>query len=212
MIAEPIAYASVLQLSRHDVKTLKIHDAYALHKVVYGLFEDVRSKAQKNNSEGSGILYADKGGDAHMRQVLMLSNRKPHLTPQFGRVETKPIGASFVAYDHYAFEITINPTKRENQSRKIIPIKGREAVAEWFMQRASQSWGFDVVPTSLEVSSINVQSFKKDAAIVTHGGATVKGALKVTDRERFLRSFCNGIGRGRSFGFGLLQIVPHTSS
>lgn len=90
-----LAYASVLRLSRADIKALKIKDAYALHKVVYGLFEDVRSAAEKQTSAPSGIVYADKGGDFNTRQILMLSNRKPHQTPQFGEVQTKMIHADF---------------------------------------------------------------------------------------------------------------------
>ncbi|NOU14960.1 MAG: hypothetical protein HOO92_13515, partial [Methylococcaceae bacterium] len=40
-------HASVLRLSRSDVKALKITDAYSLHRVVYDLFDDVRSEQQK---------------------------------------------------------------------------------------------------------------------------------------------------------------------
>src|SRR4051794_21338344 len=78
MSEDAIAYASVLRLSRADINILGVKDAYALHKVVYGLFEDVRSDAEKQTSASSGIVYADKGGDFNMRQILMLSNRKPH--------------------------------------------------------------------------------------------------------------------------------------
>ena len=40
--------------------------------------------------------------------------------------------------------------------------------------------------------------------------ATLKGELRVTDLDYFRQSFLQGIGRGRAFGFGLLQIVPFT--
>lgn len=61
MSEDCLAYASVLRLNRADMNTLKITDAYALHKVVYGLFEDIRSDAEKQASIPSGIVYADKG-------------------------------------------------------------------------------------------------------------------------------------------------------
>ena len=38
--------------------------------------------------------------------------------------------------------------------------------------------------------------------------ATLKGELTVIDKDRFTQSFIHGVGRGRAFGFGLLQIVP----
>jgi len=39
----------------------------------------------------------------------------------------------------------------------------------------------------------------------------LKGELYVIDSEQFKQSFRQGIGRGRAFGFGLLQIVPLAS-
>lgn len=207
-----LAHASVLLLSREDIKMLKVKDAYALHKVVYGLFEDVRTEADKAAGKSSGILYADKGGDFLTRQILLLSNRKPHQTPQFGQVKTNQILSSFVNHDDYAFEIKINPVKRDNASGKIIAIRGKQEVQQWFMQRASDAYGFKVNPASIQIEQISVQTFEKSSEksvqTVTHGSATIKGHLTVTDRALFVNSFTQGLGHGKSFGFGLLQIVP----
>lgn len=203
-----LAYASVLRLSRADMKILNIKDAYALHKVVYGLFEDVRSDAEKQTSIPSGIVYTDKGGDFNERQILLLSNRKPHQTPQFGEVKTKPIYSDFLAHERYAFEITLNPGKRDKQTGKIVPIRGRESIEQWFRERAPKYWGFSVNPENLQTEKISVQVFEKMGQTITHGSATLKGELTVLDGDRFILSFIQGIGRGRAFGFGLLQIVP----
>lgn len=203
-----LAYASVLDLSRNDVKVLGIKDAYSLHKVVYGLFDDVRSHEEKQNSTPSGIVYADKGGDFNNRRILILSNRKPHQTPQFGKVQTKPVHTSFLAHESYAFEITLNPGKRDKRTGKVVSIRGREAIEQWFKERASESWGFSVGPMNLQTESLGVQTFEKGGKVVTHGRATLKGELTVVDREGFTQSFTQGIGRGRAFGFGLLQIQP----
>ncbi len=203
-----LAYASVLRLSRADMNILNIKDAYALHKVVYGLFEDVRSAAEKQASVPSGIVYADKGGDFNSRKILMLSDRRPHQTPQFGSVETKVIHPSFLQHERYAFEITLNPGKRDNKTGKLIPICGRDAIEQWFKTRAPESWGFGVNAESLQIGQMSVQIFEKSRKTITHGSASLKGELTVGDRNRFIQSFTQGIGRGRAFGFGLLQIVP----
>lgn len=206
-----VAYASVLRLSRADIQILKIKDAYALHKVVYGLFEDVRTDVEKQTSMPSGIVYADKGGDFNTRQILMLSDRKPHQTPQFGEVETRSIQTGFLAHERYAFEVTLNPGKRDKQTGKIVPVRGREAIEQWFKARAPESWGFSVNPENLQIGQISVQTFEKAGKTITHGSAALKGELAVIDRDRFIQSFTLGIGRGRAFGFGLLQIVPLAS-
>jgi CRISPR system Cascade subunit CasE len=203
-----LAYATVLRLSREDINTLKIKDAYGLHKVIYGLFEDTRSAAEKKASAPSGIVYADKGGDFHSRQILLLSDRKPHQTPQFGTVKTKPICESFLQHNHYAFEVTLNPGKRDKQTGKIVAMRSREEVAAWFLARTEKSWGFSVNAENLQTEKIGVQTFNKGDRTITHGSATLKGELRVTEADCFRQSFLQGIGRGRAFGFGLLQIVP----
>ena len=69
--------ASVLTLSRRDISALKITDPYSIHRVVFSLFEDVRSEADKVAGMSSGILFADLGGDHESRRILLLSNRPP---------------------------------------------------------------------------------------------------------------------------------------
>lgn len=198
--------ASVLHLGRADVKALKITDAYSLHRVVYDLFDDIRTESEKQQSVSSGILYADKGGDFHGRRILMLSNRQPN-APINGEVSIKKIADSFLDYSAYRFEVVVNPTQRDNESRKIIPLRKREEIARWFIEKAPQ-WGFEVKPEHLAVGNVSVNRFEKDGQTITQGQAQIFGKLTVTDKEKFVQSFQQGIGRGRSFGCGLLQVVP----
>jgi len=207
--------ASLLLLSRADIKALSIKDAYSLHRVVYDLFDDIRSETEKKSSIASGILYADKGyinvSENKQRKILILSNRLPN-QPLHGLLsEPKKIPENFLQYDNYGFEVIINPTKRDNKTGKTVAICGSEAVTQWFIDRAPKSWGFVVKPKNLQIQNISVQQFiKNDHTTVTQGKAIIKGELQVTDREQFIQSFERGIGRGRAFGFGLLQIVPLT--
>lgn len=199
--------ASVLRLDRHDVHALKITDPYSLHRVVYSLYEPTRT----DPNTPSGFLFADKGGDVRGRQVLMLSNRAPAeaIDGQYGNVESKPIPDTFLNHGAYRFEVVVNPTKRNNETKKLIPIKGRGPIANWFADRAAQQWGFEVIEQHLQIDRVNVLKFKaKNGHQITQAQAHVNGMLRVSDRKRFTDSFKNGIGRGRAFGCGLLQIVP----
>lgn len=207
--------ASVLHLDRKAVQALKINDAYALHKAVYSLFPDVRSPEEKQASTPSGFLYADQGGDYKSRKILLLSDRQPEeqIGGQYGEVQSKAVSDEFLQHTGYRFKVVVNPTRRDSASRKLAPVKGREAVAQWFVERAEKSWGFKVIHTQLQVDSTDVLQFKDKAnRIITLAQAQIQGVLEVSDRERFIQSFRQGIGRGRAFGCGLLQITPITES
>ena len=203
--------AGMLHLDRHASKALRITDPYSLHRVVYSLYEDLRSAGEKNASQTSGILYADQGGNFHGRRILLLADRRPaeRVKGQYGLVHCKSIADSFLEHDHYRFKVIVNPTRRNNASRKLLPVKGREAVGNWFCERALESWGFRVPREHLQVDRVDVLRFKdKQQHPVTLAQAHVQGQLEVTNREQFHNSFARGIGRGRAFGCGLLQVVP----
>lgn len=194
-----IMIASLYRLTRADIKALKITDAYSLHRAVYSLFP-------KTEEAGRDFLYADKGGDLWERKVLLISCRIPE-KPVHGTVESKLIPEAFLSHDHYGFEIVVNPVKRDNATKKLVPIRDKEDLISWFLSKAP-SFGFLVDPQSLQIQHVGVQRFQKDAGAVTHGSATFLGRLQVTDRAAFRKSFRQGIGRAKGFGFGLLQIIP----
>ena len=192
--------ASVLRLSRSDCKALnknKTMDGYTIHRVVYELFP----------GESRDFLFVDKGGDFHARQILILSERSPEI-PQYGEIQSKLIADSFLEHDNYGFEVTLNPTKRDKQTGKTVAIRGRENLHQWFLGKAP-TLGFEIQAESLEIRHAGVQTFDLgNGKIVTHNSASFVGKLKVTDRGKFQQSFRKGIGRAKSFGFGLFQIIP----
>ncbi|KQZ79507.1 type I-E CRISPR-associated protein Cas6/Cse3/CasE [Rhodanobacter sp. Root561] len=203
--------ASVLNLDRAAVKALRITDPYSLHRVVYSLYPDVRDAGAKAGHAPSGILHADQGGDFHGRNILLLADRPPaaHAEGGFGEVRSKVIPIDFLGHARYRFKVIVNPTRRDSASGKLVSVKGREAVAAWFAERGLASWGFAISPEHLQVDRLEVLRFKDKAQrLVTLAQAHVQGQLTVTDHEQFRHSFASGIGRGRSFGCGLLQVVP----
>lgn len=194
--------ASLYHLSREDLSMLKVTDEYSLHRIVYDLFPE-----RDRGKNGRDFLYADKGGDFHGRIVLILSRRPPAI-PSAGRIETREVPTTFLSYKRYAFEVVINPSKRDSKSGKTIAIRGENELRKWFVEK-SPTWGFSIDATQLEVLRIGVQTFEhKQDGIIIHARATFSGILEVTDRPTFIGSFEGGIGRCRGFGFGLLQLQP----
>lgn len=198
--------ASVLRLSRDEFISIRkenrnVFDAYTVHKLIYSLFP-------KEGEENRSFLFCDKGGNALEKRFLILSKKEP-LQPEIGQVESKTIPESFLGYNYYTFEVQVNPVKKDSKTGKIIPVKGRDALSEWFYKKAP-SLGFNILPDTLLVGDTNIVQFEKEGKKITYGKAVFSGRLEVTDRQLFIKSFENGIGKGKAFGFGLFQIVPIT--
>ena len=196
-------YVSRYLLHAGDRRALRWTDSYSLHRIVYDLFDDVRGE---NKQRGSGILFVDKGVRRGVSQVVILSNRPPR-PPRRGELETRELSEGYLQAPEYRFEIVANPVRRDRCSGRLVPVLGREAVMAWFCGRAS-NWGFEVHVPSLQVTEIQVDRFPKDNATVTLERATLVGKLTVTDRNAFIHAVCDGVGRARAFGCGLLQVMP----
>ncbi len=200
--------ASEFVLTREDAIALRLTDAYSVHRIVYDLFEDVRTEEEKKKSIPSGIMFADKGICDGKHLILILSNRPPK-NPSQGTIQSRPIPDLFLAHNRYLFEVTLNPTKREKSSGRTIAIRGDETLRKWFIEKALESWGFRPNEATLRLETNTTQRFwKNENQQVTHSSVTFLGDLQVVDKDKFAESFRQGIGRGRSFGFGFFQIVP----
>lgn len=199
--------AGVLEISPQEMRTMRLTDSYSVHRIVYSLFDDQRAQVEKKGSTPSGFLFVDKGMVLGTYKILFLSDRMPRQV-DFGNIRIKQIPDNFLSADTYRFEVVINPTKRDSATGKLVAVKGRQQIQSWF-ENKSAFWGFCPVSTTTEVKKIEVVRFKKDEShTVVLEKATVTGVLKVTDRQLFIKSFTQGIGRAKAFGCGLLQIVP----
>ena len=188
--------ASVVSLDKAAIKLANIKDPYMLHKFVYDLFPGDRRR----------FLYYDQGGDSRYRRIILVSDEQP-LVPSVGKVESKHIPSGFLEHEVYAFQVLLNPVQQVSGTSRKVPVVGRESLFKWFYDR-QQSWGFQVDLQTLDISNNGVLMIHRGKQDITLNKAEFKGILEVTDRERFKYSFSDGMGRGKAFGFGLLQLRP----
>jgi CRISPR system Cascade subunit CasE len=166
---------------------------------VYSLFP-------KKEGKFRDFLFVDKGGSFNERTILILSEDTPG-TPQYGDILSREIPDRFLQQDHYGFEVVVNPVIRDNRTRKLKPVRRKDELSEWFLQK-SFTYGFSVDHGSLSVSQTNIVCFTKDSKKVVLNRAKFTGRLTVINRDLFIKAFRHGLGKGKGFGFGLLQIVP----
>ena len=127
--------------------------------------------------------------------------------PEYVTSATTIISENFFRFSDYRFEIDLNPVKKEKESGKRRAVTGQLDLLNWFIAH-SEKWGFQADARSLEVSIKPVRQFSKDGTVCTFNHAFFRGSLHVTDQEKFRESFFAGLGHGKAFGFGLLQLRP----
>lgn len=104
------------------------------------------------------------------------------------------------------FRLKANPSKRDNQTRKLIGLFRESDQIIWLERQATQHGfklqGVDVIPTP------NVFGVKtKGISPIRILTVLYQGILEVTDSALFIKGIQQGIGRGKSYGCGLLSIA-----
>lgn len=188
--------ASMLTLDWKDMRILRIRDGYAVHKLVYSLFPGSQRE----------FLYLDQGGDRRGKRILILSREQPQV-PSIGTLHIKSIPSGFLEHSSYAFQVKLNPVERKSGSAKFLPIVTRPELVDWFVKK-QVTWGIAVDVDKIEIMDIGLQVIQKEDMKIVHNSVEYRGILDVADHERFKYSFEHGIGRGKAFGFGLMQLRP----
>jgi CRISPR system Cascade subunit CasE len=104
------------------------------------------------------------------------------------------------------FRLRANPSKRDNQTKKTIGLWHQADQEAWLKRQADRSGfrlhGVDVIP------SPNLFGRKGDqSAPIRINTALYQGILEVTEPDLFLTAVQRGIGRGKSYGCGLLSVA-----
>ena len=153
--------------------------------------------------------------------LLLLSEERPDLTAlcaQFGTgapPETRPYDPLLervTAGSCWQFRLTANPTRTRKDPADPL---ARGALKPCYLEAEQEQWlleqagkhGFALTEDSFTVTRVQWQHFAK------HGTRPVTlGILQVTDQEAFREMLCQGIGRGKAYGLGLMTILHGGSS
>lgn len=154
--------------------------------------------------------------------LLLLSEDVPDLTnlcEQFGTgapPETRPYDPLLervTAGSCWQFRLTANPTHRKKNPAdptargELKPCYLEVEQKEWLQAQAAKH-GFAVGEDSFVVTQKQTFHFtKKGSRPVTLLAVTYEGILQVTDPEAFKALLCEGVGRGKAYGLGLMTII-----
>ena len=145
--------------------------------------------------------------------LLLLSEELPDLTglcAQFGTgaaPETRryePLLERVTSGSCWQFRLTANPTRSKKDSA--------DHTARWLLEQAGKH-GFALTEGAFQVTRKQTCHFRKNGKRpVTLLAVTYEGILQVTDPEAFREMLCQGIGRGKAYGLGLMTILHGGSS
>ncbi|OLP18279.1 type I-E CRISPR-associated protein Cas6/Cse3/CasE [Leptolyngbya sp. 'hensonii'] len=202
-------YLSKLVLNERD-RTVQydLSNAHALHQRIMQAFPDEQRDSPRadwnvlfRQEPASAIVLVQSGIQPNWTHLptsyLTCSPNFTHVDLEASRLESGRI---------FQFRLKANPSKRDNQTRKLIGMFHQSDQMTWLERQASQHGfqplGVDVIPTP------NVFGVKgKGKAPIRMLTVLYQGVLQITDSALFIAALQQGIGRGRSYGCGLLSIA-----
>ncbi len=201
-------YLSQLVLNERDRTVQRdLSNAHDLHRRIMQAFPD--EQRDKPRADWNVLFRHEPDSDV----ILVQSSIEPDWSRlqqgYLAKSTTKPFApdaSQLNAGRVVQFRLKANPSKRDHETGKTIGLFHQHDQLAWLERRASQH-GFtlhsvDTIPTP------NVFGVKGKATspirIVT---VLYQGVIQVTEPDLFSTAIRQGIGRGRSYGCGLLSIA-----
>jgi len=184
-----------------------LRDLYDWHQLVWKVFPG------RDGESRDFLTRVDRRERDQTFRLLIVSPRPPVRPDTWSDTpdawQTREIKPTFFVHQHYRFQLRANPTKRENVSRKRLPLRTTQEQVDWLLRKASQS-GFSVNKESLRIVPEGREWFRveKRGQSGFHHAVEFEGVLNVTDPAAFQTAFTKGLGSAKGFGFGLLALVP----
>jgi len=194
---------------------IDISNLYEFHRSLMTAFPDQVKR------KDSGLLYRVETARDPLNEgipVLVQSSLPPDWMPLEIRtgyllqspVLKKEMDISSSLNGFYKFYLRANPTRRISQSGKLICLQKDDQLLEWLVEKGKH-YGFEFKKEDLLICKMPAcvmhkpQDGKKFRIEIQ--AVDFSGQLKVTEKIPFSLALQNGIGRGRSFGCGLLSLA-----
>lgn len=107
---------------------------------------------------------------------------------------------TFAVGEQQSFTLRLNPSYRskKNGKRVILP-----SVSKDWVQKKLEEVG---VKGMYHIIPEKPKCFMKGSTKITLGSVFITGFLEVLDEKKFAQALRKGIGKGKSFGFGMINI------
>ena len=198
---------------RHPSVRQALRDVNDMHRNIMAGFP-VRNGNQAARSE-MRVLYRLFSGREQM-YLLVSSDAKPDPAALAARGfytddvlirDVTPLREVFQAGRCLRFELFASPCCKvsgEGRNSRRVFLENREARAEW-LTRKGENGGFRVLGLEELGGRVDIVG-RRDSMTVRNSAVLFGGVLCVTDADAFWRSFSEGIGPGKAYGMGMLNV------
>jgi len=120
------------------------------------------------------------------------------------KVSTIP---KYMEKDRLEFQMLLNPI--DSYQGKKRPILKLADVSKWIVKKAMKN-GFEIktIDGLVKMGAITGKKIKNGKTeLLTHNAVDVRGTLEVTDANLFYEALCSGVGPGKGYGFGVIEVL-----
>ncbi|MFC4018972.1 type I-E CRISPR-associated protein Cas6/Cse3/CasE [Micromonospora sp. GCM10011542] len=192
---------------RHPAARRDLRDIIAVHRRVMSLVPDDLGEQPRQHA---GVLFRLDHTTAG--PVLLVQTALPpdpaRLPDGYGTIDTRdvsPLLKTLTIGMAVHYRIAANASKRAWQgdnAGKIVALSGQQAEQWW--QRKADAHGLDL----RQLLAQPQPSARGRAVPVRHAITLFEGHAVISDADQVRAAVLAGIGRGRSFGCGLLSLAP----
>lgn len=203
-------FLSQLVLNRNLVSVQReLGNAHRFHQRIMQAFPD--DETIESPRQDWNILFRHEPAD---NVVLVQSDIEPDWTKlpsgYLQRQEVKTLDYKITALQPgrvLQFRLKANPSKRENKTRKVVGLVKPSEQLAW-LTRQGDRCGFKII--GADTMPLPKVFGKKEKSSIRIETALYHGLLEVTDADLFVASLRQGIGKGKSYGCGLLSVARYS--
>lgn len=176
------------------------------HKFMMSLFPEI---TEDNPRSSMDILYRSELSSVNPHYLIQSSSlpaleniKNLRLTDKI-KLETKNIDTIYktlIGHGTVSYKIRVNPVKT-NQGKRTA-VRGEENIQDWWVSKSNQL-GLEI---DLDRIQIIIEKDRKLQEGVKVASATIVGVTSIADAEKTIESVKTGIGKEKSYGFGLLLL------
>lgn len=206
-------YVSQLILNDRDRKVRHdLSNIHNLHRSIMQAFPDEKREQARADWQvlfrlepDSNILLVQSELEPDWGKLPPSYFRPQFKNPGYEHKLFQPEPSQFPVDRLLRFRLKANPSKRDKETRKTVGLYSQSDREAW-LKRQSEQHGFSVEGLDI-IPSANLwgEKAKGQAQIKIHT-ALFQGVLKVQNPELLVTAIQQGIGRGRSYGCGLLSL------